>query len=988
MESQTKKRVKVYQLGKGNEWNDQGTGHCSCEFNEDKSEGTLVVHSEDEEDRELLRSRIKTDDVYQKQQDTLIVWSEDDIDLALSFQEAEGCSEIWETINEVRQQHADDACPALVDGNGTNNTLPDPDISNLKDIGDLLRAAQRDILEREKLSSFVLVDNYINKLFPLLETLEGHKSIAELQLLYYVMLGIIQLHDIAVIQYILQEGIFLNCVGILEYEPGLVDSKPDYRGFLMNRVKFKQIVPIKDLEVEQKIHKVFRLHFLRDTVLSRVMDDGLPSILGSLIFFNNNDIVNAICQNRPFLLDLFAIMDANNNHSDEMHEQRRDVVRFAQQFCSIARSTHMTARIYRTLCQCGLFNVFTFSFTDSEGCIKMAGIEIMLSVLEYDASLVRSHIVKQAENPSDQQIFGVIVEQFLVERDVGAITQLSELIRMLLNTSPYLTECASIQATIQSSSRLDPDADKFLELFYSLYVDKLMSPLLDLPEDTVILDRVTSIQCESICTILSFMVRQHSFRSKYYVFTSGVITKSCSLLSNRDLHLGLTVLKFLRACIEISDEFYHRYLIDRGVINSIVELLLRNNNKNNLLNSVCLEFFEFIRTENFETLSTYLTEKYSEELREITYVDTFIKLMAQHKQLQQHQQQQHLQQQTQAPVAIVNFESEVSTKDEFINNKDCKLVSSDKDSQDFSSKGGVDAVSERRLDNTPDASHASLSEKDSDIFQHKRASHHKLEDTSDSDGNDPSLERKENEVAASIERGGELDKDVTSSQGRLTVVPTHQDPNVNAEPSDPIVTSNGSIAAGIAKKKTPPLVSTSMNLSLPISTSPFILSPLPVSTGRTSIVFVRTGSQDSQDVGQQHSPRDVNKTQTDMQLMNGLATGSATEQLSEETSAVTPSLKRRDNEALPDESRIRAEPKRKTTGDDNDMHLSLSEPTVLAASPRQDHIVAVINELDIKYALDSASINDSTGTAASVEERIDLSRGSTTPLRVLVNGRS
>ncbi|KAF9898819.1 Platinum sensitivity protein, partial [Lobosporangium transversale] len=825
----------------------------------------------------------------------------------------------------------DDACPALVDGNGTNNTLPDPDISNLKDIGDLLRAAQRDILEREKLSSFVLVDNYINKLFPLLETLEGHKSIAELQLLYYVMLGIIQLHDIAVIQYILQEGIFLNCVGILEYEPGLVDSKPDYRGFLMNRVKFKQIVPIKDLEVEQKIHKVFRLHFLRDTVLSRVMDDGLPSILGSLIFFNNNDIVNAICQNRPFLLDLFAIMDANNNHSDEMHEQRRDVVRFAQQFCSIARSTHMTARIYRTLCQCGLFNVFTFSFTDSEGCIKMAGIEIMLSVLEYDASLVRSHIVKQAENPSDQQIFGVIVEQFLVERDVGAITQLSELIRMLLNTSPYLTECASIQATIQSSSRLDPDADKFLELFYSLYVDKLMSPLLDLPE---------------------------------------------------------AVLKFLRACIEISDEFYHRYLIDRGVINSIVELLLRNNNKNNLLNSVCLEFFEFIRTENFETLSTYLTEKYSEELREITYVDTFIKLMAQHKQLQQHQQQQHLQQQTQAPVAIVNFESEVSTKDEFINNKDCKLVSSDKDSQDFSSKGGVDAVSERRLDNTPDASHASLSEKDSDIFQHKRASHHKLEDTSDSDGNDPSLERKENEVAASIERGGELDKDVTSSQGRLTVVPTHQDPNVNAEPSDPIVTSNGSIAAGIAKKKTPPLVSTSMNLSLPISTSPFILSPLPVSTGRTSIVFVRTGSQDSQDVGQQHSPRDVNKTQTDMQLMNGLATGSATEQLSEETSAVTPSLKRRDNEALPDESRIRAEPKRKTTGDDNDMHLSLSEPTVLAASPRQDHIVAVINELDIKYALDSASINDSTGTAASVEERIDLSRGSTTPLRVLVNGRS
>ena len=26
---------------------------------------------------------------------TLIVWSEDEMDLALSFQEAEGCTEIW-----------------------------------------------------------------------------------------------------------------------------------------------------------------------------------------------------------------------------------------------------------------------------------------------------------------------------------------------------------------------------------------------------------------------------------------------------------------------------------------------------------------------------------------------------------------------------------------------------------------------------------------------------------------------------------------------------------------------------------------------------------------------------------------------------------------------------------------------------------------------------------------------------------------------------
>lgn len=51
----------------------------------------------------LLESKIQPDTAYQKQQDTLIVWSEgDNFDLALSFQEKAGCDEIWEKICQVR----------------------------------------------------------------------------------------------------------------------------------------------------------------------------------------------------------------------------------------------------------------------------------------------------------------------------------------------------------------------------------------------------------------------------------------------------------------------------------------------------------------------------------------------------------------------------------------------------------------------------------------------------------------------------------------------------------------------------------------------------------------------------------------------------------------------------------------------------------------------------------------------------------------------
>ena len=46
----------------------------------------------------VLDSEIRSDTNYSKQQETLIVWSEDSSDLALSFQEKMGCEEIWERI--------------------------------------------------------------------------------------------------------------------------------------------------------------------------------------------------------------------------------------------------------------------------------------------------------------------------------------------------------------------------------------------------------------------------------------------------------------------------------------------------------------------------------------------------------------------------------------------------------------------------------------------------------------------------------------------------------------------------------------------------------------------------------------------------------------------------------------------------------------------------------------------------------------------------
>ena len=51
----------------------------------------------------LLESKVLSDRVYQKQQETLIVWTENEsMDLALSFQEKTGCNDLWAKICDVR----------------------------------------------------------------------------------------------------------------------------------------------------------------------------------------------------------------------------------------------------------------------------------------------------------------------------------------------------------------------------------------------------------------------------------------------------------------------------------------------------------------------------------------------------------------------------------------------------------------------------------------------------------------------------------------------------------------------------------------------------------------------------------------------------------------------------------------------------------------------------------------------------------------------
>ncbi|CAI5941041.1 unnamed protein product [Closterium sp. NIES-65] len=98
-------RVKVYRLNDDGKWDDKGTGHVSVEYLE-RSDAIGLVVIDEEDNATLLVHRISTDDIYQRQEDTIISWTDPEVatDLALSFQESMGCAYIWDQICNVQRQ--------------------------------------------------------------------------------------------------------------------------------------------------------------------------------------------------------------------------------------------------------------------------------------------------------------------------------------------------------------------------------------------------------------------------------------------------------------------------------------------------------------------------------------------------------------------------------------------------------------------------------------------------------------------------------------------------------------------------------------------------------------------------------------------------------------------------------------------------------------------------------------------------------------------
>ena len=414
------------------------------------------------------------------------------------------------------------------------------------------------------------------------------------------------------------------------------------------------MVPIDDQDVRRKIHWTYRLLYLKDVVLARILDDPTFSVLNSLIFFHQVDIVNHLQSNAKFLKDLFEIFSATE---EERSEKKKEAVLFIQNCCAVSKNIQAQSRahLYQHFIHHGLFGVITFALRHQDASVRVAGTDILVALIDHDPHMVRNHIfaaIKEKQVP----LTDTLIELLLVEVDLGVKSQMADAIKILLDPSTNQLGLemmnragAAANAEIMAKQRAggpgaqaqqqqnhqNPQTSAFIDNFYESSAKRLFAPLKALEQRTSMSS--LSVQETSLYThlvdVLCFFVRQHSFKSKLFILSENLHSRVAQLLACPQKYMKLMALKWFRTCVGLQDEFHNRQMIQNSLFDPILGIVEETMPRDNLLNSACLELFEYIKREGVKQLIMHMVENYRDRLMRISYVNTFQALVLKYDQL-------------------------------------------------------------------------------------------------------------------------------------------------------------------------------------------------------------------------------------------------------------------------------------------------------------------------------------------------------------------
>ncbi|XP_011890994.1 PREDICTED: putative SMEK homolog 3 [Cercocebus atys] len=631
--------VKVYVLNEDQEWNNLGTGQVSSTYDEQFQGMSLLVRS-DSDGSVILRSQIPPDRPYRKHEETLIVWYEaENHGLVLNFQDPAGCQDIWKEICQVQgkdpsvqitQNISDESEEDFDEMSVIGNTvvLPDCELNTLDQIANIVNSVLASPIRRERLALILKNEAYIQKLLQLFHTCENLENTEGLYRLHEIIKGILSLNKSCLFEIMFSDECIMDVVGCLEYDPAL-DQPKRHRDFLTNDAKFKEVIPITNTELRQKIHQTYRVQYIHDILLPvpSIFEDNCLSTLTTFILSNKAEIVSMLQKDHKFLYEVFAQLKDETTHDD----RRCELLIFFKELCSFSQALQPQSKdaLLETLTQLGILPVLKIIMIRDDLQVRSAAAVICAYLVEYSPSRIREFIISESQVCKDSDLFiNVIIKQMICDTDpeLGGAVHLIVVLHTLLDPRNMLT-------TPEKSER-----SEFLHFFYKHCMHKFTAPLLaatsehNCEEDDIVgydknkncpNNNQTAQLLALILELLTFCIQHHTYYIRNYILNKDLLRKALILTNSKHTHLILCALRFMRRMISLNDEIYNNYIIKGNHFEPVVNALLDNGTRYNMLNSAILELFEYIRVENIKPLVSHIVEKFYNTLESIEYVQTF-----------------------------------------------------------------------------------------------------------------------------------------------------------------------------------------------------------------------------------------------------------------------------------------------------------------------------------------------------------------------------
>ena len=173
--------------------------------------------------------------------------------------------------------------------------LPPCELSKLEEISELFNSVLLSPIRREKLSLAIRNDGYVKKLLDVFHMCEDLDSVEGLHHLYDIFKSIFLLNETMLFELMFEEDCIFDVIGVLEYDPSL-PQPAKHRHYLRTKAHFKQVIPLSNKALVQKIHQIYRVQYIQDVILPTpsVFEENMLSTLTSFIYFGKVEIVTLL----------------------------------------------------------------------------------------------------------------------------------------------------------------------------------------------------------------------------------------------------------------------------------------------------------------------------------------------------------------------------------------------------------------------------------------------------------------------------------------------------------------------------------------------------------------------------------------------------------------------------------------------------------------------------------------------------------------------